>query len=61
MKKLVGQDSVSKLIKDWSVASSPVEIADADDRRPAKVITLKDVRKNHKEEKEAEKFAKRLF
>ena len=61
MKKLVGQDSVSKLIKDWSVASSPVEIADTDDRRPAKVVTLKDVRKNHKEEKEAEKFAKRLF
>ena len=60
MKKLIGQDSVSKLIQDWNVTSSPVEIADADDRRPPKIVTLKDVRKNHKEEKEAEKFAKRL-
>ena len=60
MKKLVGQDSVSKLIRDWNVTSSPVEIADADEKRPPKIVTLKDVRKNHKEEKEAEKFAKRL-
>lgn len=50
MKRLMGQTFVNNLMRDWSISSDTTNMK----------VTLKDVRRNHKEEEESKKLAKVL-
>ena len=56
MKKVMGQNFVSKLFRDWTVESSVFELIPNNGEKTAKVITLKDVRRNSKDTKDAKEF-----
>lgn len=59
MKKLQGQAFVSKLFRDWAIEVSGTELA-TEENPIAKTLTLKDVRKNLKDFKDAKDFEKRV-
>lgn len=58
MKKVMGQDFTSKLYRDWAIQIDSSDIVN--NESTAKTITLKDVRRNLKENNEATKFVKAI-
>lgn len=58
MKKLMGQDFTAKLYRDWAIQIDSSDIVNTESI--AKTITLKDVRRNLKENKEATKFVEAI-
>ena len=58
MKKVMGQDFTAKLYRDWAVQIDSSDIVN--NESVIKTITLKDVRRNLKENKEATKFVEAI-
>lgn len=58
LKKTMGQEFVNKLFRDWAVEASTFDMMEGES--PVKVITLKEVRKNAKDSKDATEFVKKL-
>ena len=59
MKKMQGQEFVSKLFRDWAIEVSGSELATEEKPIP-KTITLKDVRRNLKDFKDAKEFEEKV-
>lgn len=59
MKKMQGQEFVSKLFRDWAIELSGSELATEENPIP-KTITLKDVRRNLKDFKDAKEFEEKV-
>lgn len=58
LKKTMGQEFVNKLFRDWAVEASTFDMMEGES--PVKVVTLKEVRKNAKDSKDATEFVKKL-
>lgn len=60
MKKIMNQNFVSKLFRDWAVESSVFELMSNKSEKTTRVITLKDVRRNSKDTKDVKEFIKAI-
>lgn len=58
LKKTMGQEFVNKLFRDWAVEASTFDMMEGESS--VKVLTLKEVRKNAKDSKDATEFVKKL-
>lgn len=58
LKKTMGQEFVNKLFRDWAVEASAFDMMEGES--PVKILTLKEVRKNAKDSKDAAEFVKKL-
>lgn len=58
MKKVMGQDFTAKLYRDWAIQIDAAEIVN--NESVIKTVTLKDVRRNLKDTKDAVKFVKAI-
>lgn len=58
LKKTMGQEFVNKLFRDWAVEASAFDMMEGESS--VKILTLKEVRKNAKDSKDAAEFVKKL-
>lgn len=58
LKKTMGQEFVNKLFRDWAVEASTFDMMEGES--PVKVLTLKEVRKNAKDTKDASEFLDKI-